>query len=127
MEKFHKNHPRFCTQYIKKVGVAKQVSIGWCRVLQFEGKNYIYQQLNTQHKPGAVVFIAKRIAMPGKMWEVHQVKLAECFWTYTMFCNKTNKEQRKVPYEPRAHTWWSGNTFIVEEASIEYIKRHFGY
>lgn len=127
MEKFEKNHPRFCSQYVKKIGVAKQQRMGWCTLLNLDGKNYIYQGLTKQYKPGDIVFIAKRIALPGKQWTIHQVRLGECFWHYEMFMKKSPKEQRKTPYIAQAQGWWANNTYIVELASIEYIKRQFSY
>lgn len=127
MEKLNKNHPRFCSQYVKQVGVAKEERIGWCRALKFEGKLFIYQHVTTKHNVGDIVFIAKRIPLPGRKWTIHQVKLGEHYWHYQHFMNRTAKEQRTIPYEPQAQGWWNRNTFIIEEASMEYIKRHFSY
>lgn len=127
METLHKNHPRFCAQYIKQVGVAKEERIGWCRALKLDDKFYIYQHLTTQHKVGDTVLIAKRIAQPGREWMLHEIKLGEDYWTYQYFMNKTAKEQRTNPYQARTQGWWSSDTFIVEQASMEYIKRQFRY
>lgn len=127
MEKLAKNHPRFCSQYIQKIGVAKEERIGWCRAINFEGKRFIYQQLGKTVKPGDKVLIAKRIPHPGNEWTIHEIILAEDYWTYEYSMDKSAKDQRINPYEPRANGWFGRNTKIVEEASLEYIKRNFGY
>jgi len=127
MEKLARNHPRFCAKYIKEIGIAKEERIGWCRAINLNGTRFIYQQLGRTFNPGDKVLIAKRIPHPGNEWTIHEIILAEDYWTYEYFMDKTAKEQRTKPYEPRAHSWFGRNTYIVEEASLEYIKRNFGW
>lgn len=127
MEIFNKNHPRFCAQYVQEIGVGQEERIGWCRAIKFNDKFFIYQGINRSHEVNDTILIAKRIPLPGKQWTIHKVKLGEDFWNYQYFLNRSAKEQRITPYEPKAQRSIGRNTFIVEEASIEYIKRTFGY
>lgn len=127
MEKLNKNNPRFCAQYVEEVGIAKEQKIGWCRAFKIEGKFFIYQRINQDHKVGDIVFIAKKIPLPGREWKIHKVKLGEEYWGYEYFMGKTAKDQRIAPYTPRTQSWFHGSTMVVEEVSIEYIKRNFSY
>ena len=126
MEKFDKNHPRFCAQYVKKIGVAKEEKIGWCNVIKFENKFYIYQQFNKTYQPGDKVFIAKKIPKPGNQWTIHEIILAEDFWFYEFFATRTQKEQITTSYVPIVKNYFGKKTYIIKQVSLEYIKRKFG-
>lgn len=119
-----KNHPRFCAKYVKQLGVAKQQKIGWNRFLMCEGKYYIYKY-SSDYKVGDKVLVAKKIPLPGQQYDLHEVALAEDYWYYEWHMKKTAKEQRTNPYEPKAKNWFGRGRYIVEQVSLEYIKKNF--
>lgn len=126
MEKLSKNHPRFCAKYVQKIGIAKQEKVGWQRVFKLHGKYFICSYGDT-YQPGDKVLVVKRVPNPGNEWIVHEIILCEDYWHYEYFMNRSAKEQRTTPYKPVASGWFGRGRYIVTEASMEYIKRHFAF
>lgn len=125
MEILSKNHPRFCARYISKVGVAKEIKVGWDRVYVLNGQYYMQWQHCSDTLPlaGQIVLIANKVALPNDLWELHNIVMPECYWAYLYFANKSAKSQRTVMYTPNPGIGSSGKRMVLHPISESTFNR----
>lgn len=120
-----KNHPDFCAKYVRHVGTAKCIVVGWTNVYQLNDKYFIrWDSSAPVLKVGQKVWVAKKVKLPNDQWEVHEVELPECYWGYSLYMKRSVEQQRMMKYEPQVgmgRNW--GDRVILQPVSENYVRR----
>ena len=129
MEILSKNHPRFCAKYVKAVGIAEKIKVGWDSFYLLDGKYYVvYSSCMGLPEIGQHVLLAKKVKLPNNLWEVHEIVLPECYWYYVnwyyvIHMNKCTKKQRSDNYVPSANMYCGGETVMLFPLSVKLAKK----
>jgi hypothetical protein len=121
VEVLRKNHPRFCSKYVRFIGLAETPRKQRPSLSSLNIGNQSFSRVwgSSDLNVGDRVFIAKEVPTlrgRARIWAVHEIILPEAYWRYESYEKDVASgriNRRKNPYVPYVETRLGHCTYIV--------------